>query len=640
MPFGQRAAVLLRGRHLVVLDVISTIMSFVLALGLRFDAPSRSFDEYWTAFYWMPAFLVVVRVSAFLALRLYQRAWRYASIDELLAVTEAVVSSSLVAYTVLFGTLATLLAPAPIPFPRSVPVIDTILVLVFTGGWRFALRVGGIGRLGERSTAGRERALIVGSGSAALSVIREMRSDDRLGLHPVGVLADDLSRGQRLMGLQVLGTSLDLDRVIRSHSVAVVLLALPSTDGRTLRRLVRTAEAAGTKCLTVPSVAEVVAGRVTMDRLREIDVEDLLRRAPARIDIESIGATFSGKRILITGAGGSIGSELARQLLLSRPSQLFLLGRGENSIFEAMETLKPLETKVTPVILNVTDHTRLRVFMEDARPQVVFHAAAHKHVTLMEMYPEEAVTTNIVGTMNVIDAAERVGVERFVLISTDKAVNPRSVMGATKRVAEFLTLDAARRTGQRYTAVRFGNVLSSRGSVVPLFRRQLERGGPITVTHPDVERYFMTIPEAVQLVLQAATLAAPGDTFVLDMGERVRIVDLATDLIELHGLRPQEDVDIHFVGLRPGEKLIEELLFPYERAESTTHEAVRRIVHTVTAPSSLGESVRSLEDLAHPRHRGELLRRLRLLVPEYVPAQLALDGVSVETPRSDARPSL
>lgn len=627
MSPGQRAALILRGRHLIVLDVISTIVSFTLALALRFDAPSRLFDDYWRAFFWMPALLVLVRVAAFLALRLYQRAWRYASVDELLAVTSAVVTSSLIAYTFLFVALATILAPFPLAFPRSVPAIDTILVLVFAGAWRFALRIGRFGRLGERHTGGRERALVVGSGSAALSVIREMQADGRLGLHPVGILAEDLPRGQRFMSLEVLGTPTDLADAIRAHSVAVVLLALPSADGKTLRRLVRTAEAAGTRCLTVPSVAEVVAGRVTMDRLREIDVEDLLRRAPARIDIESVGATFHDKRILITGAGGSIGSELARQLLLSRPSQLFMLGRGENSIYEALQTLSPRDTQVTPVILDITDRKRLDAFFSEIRPEVVFHAAAHKHVTFMEMYPEAAVTTNIVGTMNLLQSAERTGVERFVLISTDKAVNPTSVMGATKRVAEFLTLDAARRTGQRYAAVRFGNVLSSRGSVVPLFRRQLERGGPLTVTHPDVERYFMTIPEAVQLVLQAATLAYPGDTFVLDMGERVRIVDLATDLIELHGLRPEEDVDIQFVGLRPGEKLIEELLFPYERAEATSHEAVRRIVHMGTPPASLADAMRDLEDLAQPRHRSELLRRLRDLVPEYVPADATLERV-------------
>lgn len=610
----------LRGRHLILLDVVSTVISFVLALALRFDAPSHLFDDYLNRFFWVAGLLVVVRVSAFLALRLYQRAWRYASVDELLAIAAAVLSSSLVGYVVLFTLQATILAPPTLVFPRSVPVIDTVLVMALTGSWRFALRVSGAGRRGDRWTGGAERALVVGSGPAALSVIREIRADHRIGFHPVGVLAEDLAKGQRFLGLEVLGSPADLEEAIRRHSIAVVLLALPSADGRTLRRLVRVAETAGTRCLTVPSVAEVVAGRVTMDRLREIDVEDLLRRAPARIDMDAVAATFEGMRILITGAGGSIGSELARQLLLSRPAELLMLGRGENSIYEALETLNPGKTTISPVILDITSRTRLHAFLDRSRPDVIFHAAAHKHVGFMELFPEEAVATNVLGTLSLLEGAEAVGVDRFVLISTDKAVKPTSVMGATKRIAELLILDAAKRTSRRYAAVRFGNVLSSRGSVVPRFRQQLERGGPLTVTHPDVERYFMTIPEAVQLVLQAAALAYPGDTFVLDMGERVKIVDLAADLIELHGLRPEEDVDIRFIGLQPGEKLIEELLFPYERAEATTHEAVRRIVHGAKTEDDLRRSVRGLGELLYQSHRDALLNALSTIVPEYVPA--------------------
>jgi FlaA1/EpsC-like NDP-sugar epimerase len=613
-----RAAAMLRGRHLIVLDVISTVVAFLVALALRFDAPSPLFDQYLRAFFWVAGLLVVVRVATFLLLRLYQRAWRYASVEELVAITAAVVGSSIAGYGVLYLLLIGQ-PPSALPFPRSVPVVDTILVLVLTGSWRFALRVTGVGRRGARDTGGLERALIVGSGSAALGVIREIRASGQFGMHPVGALVDDLPKGQRFMGLEVLGTLADLAWAIERYSVAVVLLALPSADGPTLRRLVRIAEASGTRCLTVPSVAEVVAGRVTMDRLREIDVEDLLRRAPARIDLDSVTASFKDKKILITGAGGSIGSELARQLLLSRPAQLVMLGRGENSIFEAIGSLAPGKTIVTPVILDIKERTRLDALMQEVRPDVVFHAAAHKHVHLMELYPEEAVATNILGTANVLAASLAADVERFVHISTDKAVNPSAVMGATKRVSEFLVQEAARTSGRPYVSVRFGNVLSSRGSVVPIFRRQLERGGPLTVTHPDAERFFMTIPEAVQLVLQAAVLAHPGDTFVLDMGERVKIVDLARDIIELHGLTPDEDIDIHFTGLQPGEKLFEELLFPYERAEATSHEAVRRIVHSEPPPANLAHGLEDLEELIDPRHRDELIRRIRALVPEYTP---------------------
>ncbi|HZP95155.1 MAG TPA: nucleoside-diphosphate sugar epimerase/dehydratase [Candidatus Limnocylindria bacterium] len=614
-------ALTLRGRHLVVLDVASTALSFLLALALRFDAPSPTFDAYLRVYLWALPVLVVARVGAFLWLRLYQRVWRYASVDELIAVLVAVVGSSIFAYAIVYaGYLEA--APPTVSFPRSVPVIDTILMIALAGSWRFAFRVVGVGRRGARTVAGLERALVVGSGTAALSVIRDLRTDVDLGMHPVGVLADDLPREQRLLGLPVLGRTEDLAGVVKDHNISVVLLALPSAEGRVLRRLVRSAEAAGARCLTVPSVAEVVAGRIRMDALREIDVEDLLRRAPARIDHDSVRESFRDRRILITGAGGSIGSELARQLSDFGPKQLILLGRGENSIFEALQTLERRRVDTVPVILDIRDGDRLHALFREMRPDVVFHAAAHKHVNFMEMYPEEAVATNILGTQNVIEASAEVAVERFVLISSDKAVNPTSVMGVTKRVSELLVADAARRTNTRFATVRFGNVLSSRGSVVPIFKRQLELGGPLTVTDPEVKRFFMTIPEAVQLVMQASVLAEPGDLFVLDMGDAVKIVDLANDLISLNGLEVGVDVTIEFTGLRPGEKLNEELLFPYERSEATSHEAVRRIVHGTEAPAALGGVIAELARLVALRQRAAIIQRMRDLVPEYSPSEV------------------
>lgn len=615
-----RPSGLLRGRHLVVLDVASTVLAFLLALALRFDAPSQLFDQYFRDYFWVAGVLVVARVGTFLALRLYQRVWRYASVEELVAVTAAVLGSTILGYGVVLVSLASI-AP-PLTFPRSIPIIDTVFALMLTGGWRFALRLGGVGRLGARHVGNADRALVVGSAPSALGVIRELR-DPGSGLHPVGVLVDDLRKGQRFMGLEVLGSLKDLATVVQVHSIAVVLLALPSADGATLRRLVRMAEAAGARCLTVPSVAEVVAGRVTMDRLREIDVEDLLRRAPARIDLETVTASFAGKRILITGGGGSIGSELARQLLRFAPEELVLLGRGENSIFEAMQTLGASgPTRVMPVILDIREGDRLHALFRDIRPDVVFHAAAHKHVTFMELFPEEAVATNILGTLNVVQAASEVGAERLVLISSDKAVNPTSVMGVTKRASELIVLDAAQRTGKRFVSVRFGNVLSSRGSVVPIFKHQLEHGGPLTVTDAEAKRYFMTIPEAVQLVMQAAALAEPADLFVLDMGDPVRILDLANDLIDLHGLQRGADIEIRFTGLRPGEKLVEELLFPYERSEPTAHEAVRRIVHGTEPPPHLGSATEELRRLVALRQRAAIIERLRHLVPEYNPTEV------------------
>jgi FlaA1/EpsC-like NDP-sugar epimerase len=620
----------LRGRHLLLFDAIATVASFVASLGLRFDAPSQQFSEYLTVFIWAIPVLLTARLTAFLLFRLYQRVWLYASVDELVAVVMAVVGSSFVAYTAVYAVVLTTPVSA-LGFPRSVAVIDTVVMVALAGAWRFGLRLTGVGRVGGHArSVGTERALVVGDGSAALATIRELRANPSLALRPIGVLADDLPLGQRLMGLPVLGQRTDLSAVIQHNHVKVVLLALPSADGRTLRRLVRQAEAEGVRCLTVPSIAEVVAGRVTMNSIREVEVEDLLRRAPSRIDLRSISESFRGNCIVITGAGGSIGGELARQVRGFGPRKLVLLGRGENSIFETLHSF-PVSSdapEILPVIMDIRQGPQLLRLFSEVRPDVVFHAAAHKHVPFMETYPEEAVMTNVVGTANVVDAALASGVRRFVFISTDKAVNPSSVMGTTKRIGELLVHDTALEHSLPYATVRFGNVLSSRGSVVPLFRQQLARGGPLTVTDPEATRYFMTIPEAVQLVLQAAVMATAGDTFVLDMGEPVHIVQLARDLIELHGLEPERDIRLEFIGQRPGEKLVEELYFSFESPEETSHEAIRRVRGTLGSHRQLREQIEHLRAVADAGQRQELTRWLRIVVPEYTP--VSRDGATTE----------
>jgi FlaA1/EpsC-like NDP-sugar epimerase len=455
-----------------------------------------------------------------------------------------------------------------------------------------------------------------------LATIRELRANPALGLKPIGILADDLPVGQRLMSLPVLGRRSDLHAVIQDNRVKVVLLALPSADGRTLRRLVRDAEAEGVRCLTVPSIAEVVAGRITMNAIREVEVEDLLRRAPSRIDLRAVSESFRDACVVITGAGGSIGGELSRQVLAFHPKRLVLLGRGENSIFETLHSLQPPSPApdIVPVIMDIQERESLRRLFLETRPDVVFHAAAHKHVGFMENFPAEAVMTNVVGTTNVLDASIESGVRRLVFISTDKAVNPTSVMGTTKRIGELLVGETALEHGLPYTTVRFGNVLSSRGSVVPLFRQQLARGGPLTVTDPDAMRYFMTIPEAVQLVLQASVMATVGDTFVLDMGEPVRIAELARDLIELSGLEPERDIKVQFIGQRPGEKLVEELYFAFERPEPTAHEAIRRVRRVGPRQPQLRPLIAQMRVEAEAGERVELMRWLGIVVPEYTPA--------------------
>jgi FlaA1/EpsC-like NDP-sugar epimerase len=567
---------------------------------------------------------LAVRLATFVAFRLYQRVWRYASVDELIAVVMAVASSSLLAYIAIYAVV--LATPvAALGFPRSVVVIDTVLMTALAGAWRFGLRLWGIGRVGALARQEpTERALVVGDGSAALATIRELRANPALGLKAIGILADDLPVGQRLMSLPVLGRRADLQAVVQREGVKVVLLALPSADGRTLRRLVRDAEAVGARCLTVPSIAEVVAGRVTMNAIRDVEVEDLLRRAPSRIDLRAVSASFRDMCVLITGAGGSIGGELSRQVLAFQPRRLVLLGRGENSIFETLHSLRPTNPApdIVPVIMDIRDRAQLHRVFTELRPDAVFHAAAHKHVGFMESFPAEAVMTNVVGTTNVLDASVAAGVRRLVFISTDKAVNPTSVMGTTKRIGELLVADAARENDLPYTTVRFGNVLSSRGSVVPLFRQQLARGGPLTVTDPDAMRYFMTIPEAVQLVLQAAVMAGMGDTFVLDMGEPVRIAELARDLIELSGLEPDHDIKVEFIGQRRGEKLVEELYFSFERPEPTAHESIRRVPNAGVGQIELKQQVARLRLEAEAGDIAELMRWLPIVVPQYRPASL------------------
>jgi len=602
-------------------DAVATVASFVIALALRFDAPSAAFDQYLAAYFWVIPALVVVRLGAFMLFRLYQRVWRYASVDELIAVLAAVASSSTAAYIAIYA-VALSIPFRTIGFPRSVAIIDTIFMIALAGAWRFALRAIGASRAGAAGVPGvAEPAIVLGNGAPVLQVLRELKSNRALGLKAVGILSDEFPRGQRLLGIPTIGGTTDLAAAIARTGASTVLLAVPSSEGRVLRKLVHQAEAAGARCLTVPSVAEVVAGRVNMNAVREVEIEDLMRRAPSRIDSASVAGSFSGRTVLITGAGGSIGRELARQIIGFRPTRLILLGRGENSIFETTQSVAGLDasTAAVPVILDIRDRDRLLALFRAVRPDVVFHAAAHKHVTFMEQFPDQAVATNVVGTINVLDAATGSGVERFVFISTDKAVNPSSVMGATKRIGELLVCQTARDRHLSYAVVRFGNVLSSRGSVVPIFRQQLAQGGPITVTDPDAKRFFMTIPEAVQLVLQAAVLASPGDTFVLDMGEPVRIVELARDLIELHGLEPDKDVDIKYIGSRPGEKLEEELYFGFEQPEETSHEAIRRVRLGAHSSVDLRPAAARLASTALTGDRESIVGELRAIVPEYQP---------------------
>lgn len=620
----------LRGRQLLLIDVVSVAAAFVASFALRFDAPSATFSEYIRDFAWALPILIVIRIGAFIGFGLYQRVWRYASVDEMRAIIAATTLSAVIAYSGVY--LAGAFDPHLGGFPRSIAIIESLLTTALIGGTRFGLLILGLGRRGGSEAAG-SRALIVGAGAAGVNVARELMRDTDLGMTPVGFIDDHETPGHRILGLQVLGRLHDLGAIVRERGVGTVLFALPHADGPTLRGLVRLAERESARSLTVPSMSEVLTGQVRTG-VREIQMDDLLRRAPARTDLDAIRGSIEGRDVLVTGAGGSIGSELSRQLLAYEPRRLILLGRGENSIYELLETVlvearDRFRTELVPVIMDVRDEAAVASLFRTVSPHIVFHAAAHKHVGFMELYPVEALATNVIGTRNVISACERSAVSRFVFVSTDKAVRPTSVMGASKRIGELLVRAAAERTGRPFVCVRFGNVLSSRGSVVPRFRRQLAAGGPLTVTHPQVRRYFMTVSEAVQLILQAMVLGRSGETFVLDMGAPVLIAELARDLIELHGMKPERDVKIVYTGLGPGEKLDEELFFPHERPERTVHDSIW--VAADGHAQLVDADIVTLESAWRTGDGDEVIRALRQIVPEYVPASASSRAVRPTT---------
>ena len=461
----------------------------------------------------------------------------------------------------------------------------------------------------------RDRALVVGAGDAGEAVVRELSRPTHGGHVIVGFVDDSPEKGHLVIhGRPVLGTIAALPELVREHSIDEVLIAMPSAEGETIRRVYDLCAASGARVRTLPSVAAVAANAGGLSRqFREIQIEDLLRRAPIYTDIREVAGYLSGEHVMITGGGGSIGSELARQVARLAPASLILVGKGENSIYEIEQELIQTAgfTPIT-VIADVRDALAMERVYADYRPSVVFHAAAHKHVPLMQKNPYEAIRNNVLGTLNVAELAVRHGVKRFILISTDKAVKPSSVMGATKRVCEKIVASLARSSDTEFAAVRFGNVLGSRGSLIPMLKAQMERGGPLRITHKEMTRFFMTIPEAVQLVVQAGAIGSRGEVFVLDMGDPVRIDDLAHDLVRMHGLRPGVDMGIQYTGMRPGEKLHEELLYDAEDLVPTTHPKIRMVGNARAGEfGRLKADVRRLVELAEAgdpeRTRGALM---------------------------------
>ncbi len=606
----------LRNRHIFLLDLILIIVSvwgsFALAVGW-----SEVLPTYGSPLLSMILLALTVKPLVYHLFGLYRRIWTYASVDELKLIAQAVSAASLIVAPVMLGAFYLGWLNA---LPRSALGIDWLISLLMAGGVRFMLRLLSESSGPAPARPGKtRRALVVGAGSAGALVVRELQKNRQMNLVPVGFLDDDPAKiGHQLYGVKVIGALADLPRVLDVHPVDEVIVAIPSAPGRLLRPLADICRLKGVPFRTMPGIYELLGGRVSVSRLREVEITDLLRRQPANIRDEMVASILGGKRILITGAGGSIGSEISRQVARWNPSELTLLGHGENSIFEILLELRENFPSLTihPVIADIRDSARLRSTFESLHPQVIFHAAAHKHVSLMEANVEDAITNNVVGTNNVVQTALEAGVERLVLISTDKAVRPANVYGATKRLAEMTVLDAARRTGKPYTVVRFGNVLGSRGSVIPIFKKQIARGGPIRITHPDMERYFMTIPEAVHLVLQASSMGQGGELFLLNMGEQVRIQDLAEDLIRLSGLEPGRDIEIVYTGIQPGEKLREQLYDEGAPYDQTAHPDIFRLTSEEGLQGlRLSEAIAALSGLAARSDGPGIVRLLDEMVP-------------------------
>ena len=603
---------------IVVLHLPILVALNYAALWLRFDGNIDP-DDFLVFVNWIP-WIVAIRMTVFAAFRLYAGLWRYAGIRDLLRIVTAVGLSSAIVYVLSRSV------PALAGYPRSVLVIDSLLLVFVLGALRLTRRIWHEFDYVPES----KRVLIYGAGDAGELIVRDMRHNPFYGYEPIGFFDDDpAKRGRRIHGVKVLGGRDEIDRIMADKQPDAVVIAIPHAKASVRRAIVQALEGYKIPIQTLPSLGDLLDGKVTVNRIRTLAVEDLLDRSPVQLSVDHVRSLVQGKRVLITGAGGSIGAELARQIGALGPSALVLLDRYENGLHAIALELQSSSVGgvLATTVADVSDRQRMDNVLASLRPQLVFHAAAHKHVPLMELNPCEAVRNNVGGTRVLAEAAVASGtVERFVLISTDKAVNPSSVMGATKRVAELMVQALDRRGPVVYTTVRFGNVLASNGSVLPQFLEQVKAGGPVTVTHPEMRRYFMLIPEAVHLVLHAATLGEGGDLFVLDMGEQIKIVDLAHNVIRLSGFIPEEEIPLKFIGLRPGEKLQEDLVGRDEVAKPTSVERVLHVEPRFTPDlSDLATQVAALEQFAQSGDQGAVLKKLHEIVPTY-------------QPMSDARP--
>jgi FlaA1/EpsC-like NDP-sugar epimerase len=623
----------IRSSLLMMLDIVLINISLAAAYLLRFEFGSESIPEHYLENIIIIALTAtLIKFLCFLFFHLYSSLWKYAGAYEMVSIVAAAfVSNVIMMVFVLFAQ--TKMPPglkwlddlfARFAAPRSIFIITFFIDIFLIGGVRFAYRVfrrlikGEIIRLSNT-----KRVMIIGGGEAGAIIIREYMLHPELKSIPVAIIDDDDEKlGKNINGVPILGKSSEIVQIAAKKRIDEIIIAIPSASNRVINEVYSECSKTDCNVKILPSVSQLIDESVTIQKIRDVDIEDLLGREPVRLDCEEISSYLKDKVVLVTGGGGSIGSELCRQIAGFKPEKLVILDNYENNLFDIQNELTDYDDKVciVPVVASIREKNRLYKIFSEHRPDVIFHAAAHKHVPLMEANPTEAIKNNVFGTLNVAECADLFEAERFVLISTDKAVNPTNIMGATKRVAEMTIQAIDKHSKTDFVAVRFGNVLGSNGSVIPLFKKQIERGGPVTVTHPEVIRYFMTIPEAVQLVLQAGAMAEGGEIFVLDMGEPVKIYDLARNLIRLSGFEPDEDIKIEFTGLRPGEKLYEELLMAEEGLKATKNDKIFVAKPVFTDLKLLRREIDCLREIML-KDTGRVMEYMKNIVPTYKKAQ-------------------
>ena len=594
---------------MLVIDLVLVNLSMFLAFAIRFDWRFAAIIASPCPYFMM--WVTILRIMLFAIFGMYQWSFRYASISEAINVLKSVTIGSLSLIAVAFFTQR-------IEMSRSVLLIDYLICLFFIGISRFSPRV--LIKFKQFKSYNLKRVLIIGAGASGEMVAREMINAKKRIYQPIGFIDDNPNKlNSRIHGVKVLGKIDDIKDIIKNHSILEVVIAMPSASGKTIRDIVSKCEKTEVKIKTVPELHKILTGEITIKQIRDVKPEDLLGRETVNINTKDISTFIMNKVVLITGAAGTIGSELARQISKFNPRQLVLYDLNENDIYFLELELKATQPylKFKTIIGDIKDIGLLKHVFSSYKPQIVFHSAAHKHVPLMEENPVAAVKNNIIGTRNLIYASEHYGVEGFVMISTDKAVNPTSTMGASKRIAEMMIQSKAKTARTKFMAVRFGNVIGSSGSVVPIFKQQIEEGKPITVTHPEVKRFFMTAKEAAQLVMQAGSIGKGGEILILDMGDQIKILDLAKNLITLSGLDLDKDVEIKFIGLRPGEKMYEETLLDVEHDKATKHDKIYIAQPNNFDPIQLRKDIKTLEQLANLMDKTKILEKIKEMVPSY-----------------------